>query len=435
MNDAFVNFFRHSSPYINAHRGHTFVLYLSGETLQGHTFTDIIHDLALLHSLDIRLVLVFGARPHIDASLNLAKLPTETVNHLRITTPEAMQQILPTVGALCLDLDARLTYSLQNSPMAGAQIKVVSGNFIAAKPLGVIHGKDYQHTGAVRRVNVQALQQQMHQQAIVILPPLGFSPTGEIFNLSAEAVALAAAVALKADKLIFLTPQALLDAHKTPIHELTPTQASQMSHDPQYHCLHHILNASAQACQQGIRRTHLLNSQDNGAILKELFTRDGTGTLLSEELFEHIRSAQIEDVQGILALIEPLERQGLLIRRSRERLEIEIHHFVIIERDGAVIGCAALYPYAKDKMGEIACLAIDPAYQGAKRGAQLLQYLENKACELQIFLLLVLTTQSAHWFIEQGFSEKTLSDVPIQRAALYNFQRNSKIFIKPLSAR
>jgi len=432
MNEtAFVDFFRHSSPYINAHRGRTFVLCLSGETLQLPHFTSIIHDIALLHSLGIRLVIVFGARPQIDACLQQADLATEYVEHLRISSARTMPSILSTLGALCLDLEARLTFSLQNSPMAGTQITAVSGNFITAKPLGVIHGTDYQHTGEVRKVNTTAIQQQLHQQSIVILPPLGFSPTGDMFNLNAESVALATAVALKADKLIFLTPHSVTDTDGRLMHELTPTQAQRLS-QAQNPRLHHTLIASAQACRQGIKRTHLINSGDNGALLKELFTRDGTGTLLTEALFEHIRAAHSGDVPGILALIEPLEQQGVLIRRSRQRLEMEIHHFIITERDNTIVGCAALYPYPADNMGELACLAIHPDYRGGKRGEQLLHYLEKKAGAQQIQHLLVLTTQSAHWFVERGFHEKTLAEVPILRAALYNFQRNSKILIKSL---
>ncbi|WP_151702250.1 amino-acid N-acetyltransferase [Nitrincola alkalilacustris] len=437
-----VSWFRHSSPYINAHRGKTFVLMLGGEALAEPIFDSIVHDIALLNSLGVRLVLVFGSRPQIEARLEKQGIKTRLHHHQRVTDSQTLQCVVEAVGSLRCELEARFSMGLSNTPMHGARIRVSSGNFITARPAGVVDGVDLRHTGELRRVDHEAIRQLLNLNHIVLLSNLGYSPTGELFNLSVEEVATRTAIALKADKLIlFGSEDGIRDSRGDLRSELLVATAMRMVSqylakldDPSapHTETSRLLQAAAEACQSGVPRCHLINFQQDGALIEELFTRDGSGTMVIRESYEQVRVAGIEDVGGILELIAPLEAKGVLVRRSRERLEAEIERFTIVERDGAIIGCAALYPFLEEQVGELACVAIDSNYQGGQRGDMLLQKLEEQARELGLKSLFVLTTRTAHWFVERGFREASLDALPQEKKALYNFQRNSKVFFKPL---
>lgn len=430
----FVAGFRHSAPYIHAHRGRTFVIAFSGETIASAGFTGLIHDFALLHSLGIRLVLVHGARPQIEQRLQQQGAELHYANGLRITDDAALDCVKDAVGALRIDLEAMLSMGLSNTPMSGARIRVASGNFVTAKPLGVRDGVDYCHTGEVRRIDGGALRQQLEDQRMVLLSPLGYSPTGEIFNLSAEEVAMHAAIELRADKLILLIDGPGLVKGRKPIRQLTPHEAERLLAGKRTlpeDTIRHLLSAT-QAAKRGVRRAHLVSQNVDGALLQELFTRDGVGTLVTTDIYEGLRQASIDDVGGILELLEPLETEGVLVRRSRELLEMEIGHFLVVERDGMITACAALYPYLDEACGELACLAVHPDYRGTGRGDSLLVAIEHKANTLGIHRLFVLTTRTAHWFRERGFVPAAVDDLPIKRRNLYNYQRKSKVFIKTL---
>lgn len=432
----FVGWFRQSSPYINAHRGRTFVVALGGEAVADAGFASVIHDLALLHSLGVRLVLVHGARPQIDERLRRAGLEIRYVRGLRVTDEAALPSVRAAVGSVRMEIEALLSMGLANSPMAGARIRVASGNFVVARPLGVRDGTDYQHTGEVRRVDQAGIRTWLDAGAIVLLSSVGYSPTGEIFNLNAEDVAVAAASSLRADKLMYLSEAPLpVTVEGELLRQLSSPEAErllltgQALQDATRRHLTHALSA----CAAGVRRVHLLPRSLDGALILELFTRDGVGTLLSADLFEEVRVATIEDVGGILELIEPLEQQGVLVRRSRERLETEIGHFVVIERDGAVIGCAALYPFPEDGVGELACVAVHADYRRRGRADALLMQLERRARGHGLRRIFVLTTRTEHWFRERGFEPARIEDLPVERRALYNYQRNSKVFVKALA--
>jgi len=433
--NSFAQQFRESAPYINSFRGKTFVIVFNGEAVIDPLFPHLIHDIALLDSLGIRLVLVHGARPQIEQRLTQAGAKFEYVNDLRITDDTALQCVKDAVGAIRVEVESLLSMGLPNSPMAGAQLKVVTGNFVIAKPYGIRDGIDFLHTGEVRKINAPAIHKQLADGTIVLLPPLGYSPTGEIFNLSAEDVATAASIALKADKLIFLTEdKPLRDSRKHIIRELTLVRASELldNNTKLPHQTQRILRSAVRVCSAGVRRVHVVSRLMDGALLQELFTRDGIGTLISADLYEGTRAANIEDVAGILELIIPLEEEGILVRRSREKLEMEINHFIVVERDGMIIGCAAYYPYADARAAELACVAVHPSYQGTGRGDALLHYVEQKARQNDIDQLFVLSTRSMHWFLERGFSQGDINDLPMQRKLLYNFQRKSKVFFKAL---
>jgi amino-acid N-acetyltransferase len=433
--DTFVQSFRHSAPYIHAHRGRTFIILFSGETAASNDFAGLIHDIALLHSLGIHLVLVHGARPQIEQRLHESHLKNKYAQDLRITDDKALAGVKQTVGSARVEIEALLSMGLPNTPMAGAHIRVSSGNFVTARPLGVRDGVDFCHTGEVRRIDGTAIRQALDDGQIVLLSPLGYSPTGEIFNLRAEDVATHAATELRADKLILLLDEAgLKDSRRRPIRHLTLAEAERTlaARRALPAAMQHHLASAIEAARHGVRRVHLVSMDSEGALLRELFTRDGIGTLITAETYEGLRRATIEDAGGILELIQPLEMEGILVRRSRELLEMEISHFSVIERDGMVIACAAMYPFPTEGYGEIACLAVHPDYRSHGRGEALLQSLEDQARHTGIKTLFVLTTRTAHWFRERGFQPAQVSELPVKRRQLYNYQRNSKIFTKGL---
>ena len=430
----FVRWFRQSSPYIHAFRGRTFVIAFDGAAVMAESFANFIHDIALLNSLGIRLVLVHGDRPQIAQRLAQKGLETELINGIRVTDEAALACVKEAAGTVRVEIEALLSMGLANSPMAGARIRVASGNFVTAKPVGVREGVDYGHTGEVRRIDTTALNQRLDSGAIVLLSPLGYSPTGEIFNLASTEVATAAAIALKADKLILLTESENLNEHETRLpQELTLQEArkinlkSALGQPPARY-----LPSAVRACEGGVPRVHLIEREIDGGLLQELFSRDGIGTLISADSYEDMRQATIEDVVGILELIEPLERRGMLRRRSREQLELEIDHFTVVDRDGSVIACAALYPYPEQGLAEIACVAVQADYQGAGRGDKLLAQMEKLAEKEGIERIFVLTTQTAHWFQERGYQPGDVAELPMEKQTLYNYQRRAKVFIKTL---
>ncbi|ABB73688.1 amino-acid N-acetyltransferase [Nitrosospira multiformis] len=440
----FVTWFRSVAPYINSFRHKVFVVAFGGEVVADGKFIELVHDLNLLASLGVRLVLVHGARPQIESRLNEHDLQTTYIRGMRVTDAAALQCVKESIGRVRVEIEALLSMGLPNSPMANAAIRVASGNFVTARPIGVIEGIDLMHTGEVRKVDISAIRSRLEQGELALLSPLGYSPTGEIFNLTLENVAAEAAIALKAEKLIFLmdtqgiekstadSEQALL------LRELTVGEGRsllkefgrkmvQLAEDAQLY-----LPFALHACERGVSRVHLISRHVDGAILQELFTHSGIGTMISEGPLQNLRDARIEDVGAILQLIEPLEADGTLVRRSRELLEMEIDRFVVIEHDRMIVGCAALYPFPDDMAGELACLTVHPDYRSAGCGDALLKAIEAKARSQGSKKLFVLTTRTAHWFVERGFLSADVSQLPKVKQGLYNYQRRSKVFMKPL---
>jgi amino-acid N-acetyltransferase len=428
---AHIRWFRNTAPYINAHRGKTFVLMLGGAVAQHKNFPNVIHDIALLNSLGVRLVLIHGSRPQIEQRLASAGISSAFHNDMRITDTAALEHVKDAAGSLRAQIEALLSMGLPNSPMQGSKMRVCSGNFVTAKPIGIVDGVDLEHTGKVRRVDVDSVKPLLEDGAIVLQSPLGYSPTGEIFNLSLEDIAVHYAAAINADKLImFGSGPGIVDDKGELVRQcavgdigsLKVSDAGQSS----------LLHTAKNACLQGVPRCQIISYEDDCALLEELFTHDGSGTLIANDDYEQAREANIDDVGGILELIEPLEQEGILLKRSRELLEQEISRFRLLERDGRIIACAALYPFKEDGCGEIACIVSHPDYRGGQRGQRLLHILEKEARRLGLAQVFVLTTQTAHWFIEQGFEEASLDALPGQKQALYNLQRNSKVFFKTL---
>ena len=428
-----VKIFRNSAPYINAHRGKTFVLVFGGEAVEETNFANIIHDIALLNSLGVRLVLVHGARPQIDQRVALRNLPARFEDDIRITDKQTLECVKDAAGSVRSTVEALLTMGLANSPMHGAQIRVCSGNMVVAMPIGVREGIDFENTGLVRRIDVSGINDHLDDGSIVLLSPMGYSPTGEVFNLSHEDVATQAAIAMQADKLIiFSEGDGIVSEDGRLLRNIELDQLYDMLNEPFYAPQKHYLKAITSSLESGISRCHCVSYQQDGALLQELFTRDGAGSLISQSYYEQLREANIEDVGGILNLINPLEEKGILVKRSRERLENEIEQFTLIERDGMTIACAALYPYPDDECGELACVATHSDYRGGNRGERLLHALKEQAKQQSLKSIFVLTTVTAHWFQEQGFVQANLEDLPAKKKHLYNFQRNSKVFVLKL---
>ncbi|GAB4129920.1 MAG: amino-acid N-acetyltransferase [Sideroxydans sp.] len=431
----FVTWFRSVAPYVNAFRGKTFVIAFGGEVVADGKFVALTHDFNLLAALGIRLVLVHGARPQIEQHLAKNGISGRYHQGMRLTDAETMQCVKEAVGRTRLEIEALLSMGLANSPMANADIRVAGGNFITAQPIGVIGGVDMQHTGRVRKVDVAALRDRMEFGEVVLLSPLGYSPTGEIFNLTLEDVATATAIALDADKLVFLMDtDGVQDKKGRVIKELTVAQAQAVLDKkralPDDVSL--FLPCAVRACEAGVARTHLISRHTDGALLQELFSDEGIGTMVVESTLNTLRAASIEDVGGILQLLRPLEEEGILVRRSRELLEREIARFVVLEHDHRIIGCAALYPFPNEAAAELACLAVDAQYRDRGYGEALLKHMGDVARAQKLKRLFVLTTRTAHWFIERGFKEADVNQLPKEKKALYNYQRRSKVFVRNL---
>jgi amino-acid N-acetyltransferase len=430
----FVSWLRSVAPYIHAFRGKTFVVAFPGELVMAGALPVLAHDLSLLHALGIRVVLVHGSRPQVEEQLALRKVESRFHNGLRVTDEVALECAKEAAGELRLDIEAAFSQGLPNTPMANAAIRVISGNFVIARPVGIIDGVDHELTGLARKIAYEAIHPILNAGGLVLLSPLGFSPTGEVFNLAMEDVAVAAATALRADKLIFITEIPLItDAAGTEIREVSTHQAGavlesgSLNADAAYY-----LEAATRATNLGVPRAHLVPYTVDGSVLLEVFTHDGVGTMISSENLESLREATIEDVASILHLIEPLEADGTLVKRGRELIEREVDYFSVIEHDGVIFGCAALYPFPNEKMAEMACLTVSPDSQAQGDGERLLKHLETRARAAGFRQLFVLTTRAAHWFLKRGFVMASIDDLPKDRQNMYNWQRKSMVLIKKL---
>ncbi len=428
-----VSSFRQTSPYIKAYRGKTFVIMLPGAAINHANFANIVHDIALLNNLGVRIVLVHGSRQQIDQKLKSQGIESQFHHGNRVTDEALLSSLVEAIGATRFSIEAALSTGLPNSPMHNADLQVRSGNFVTAMPCGIVDGVDLQHTGKVRKIDAHGLDEVLFNGSIALVSPLGYSVTGEIFNLTYTDIATQIAIELGADKLIaFTKDNGVLNDDGELQRQLTLLQCEKLLLKKETTDSHFSLKACYKACDQGVNRAQVISYTEDGALIKELFTRDGFGTMVHRDSYETIRRARIDDVGGVLELIEPLEEQGVLVRRSRERLEQEIGHFTVMEIDGTVIACAALYPFVQDNAGELACMVTHPDYQGHGKAAKLLSHVEKQASKLKMSQLFVLTTQTSHWFLEQGFKESTLEILPQEKQKIYNYHRNSKIFVKAL---
>ena len=400
---------------------------------------NLIEDIAMLHAMGMRIVLVHGIRPQIEEQLMLRKIKSKfgksALHAYRITDAAALECVKEAAGELRLDIEAAFSRGLPNTPMAGSRISVISGNFITAMPVGVVEGIDYIHTGLVRKVDSTSIKLSLDSNKIVLLSPLGFSPTGQAFNLAFEDVAASTAAALKADKLIFLSPHAgLKDEEGNYVTELSMPQLQEyvgQHHQELDLGMKSLLNISGRAIRAGVSRVHFLPCNQDGALLEELFTHDGIGMMLASSDIENLREANQDDVGGILQLTMPLEEEGILAARGQDVIERDIQRFSVIEHDRVLFGCAALFPFPNG-VGELACLAVDPDVQGSGDGERLLKRIEMRAKQEGIKRLFVLTTRTEHWFLKRGFKSASVDDLPEERKQIYNWDRKSMVLTKDL---
>ena len=437
----FVPWFRSVAPYIHAYRGETFVVAVAGEMIAAGKLNPFVQDLAILHAMGIKLVLVHGFRPQVSEQLRTKGHPERFLNGLRITDATALDAAQEAAGQLRFEIEAAFSQGLPNTPMANSTVRVISGNFLTAQPVGVVDGVDFMHSGVVRKVDAPAIRRAIDSGTIVLLSPFGFSPTGEAFNLTMEDVATATAVALQADKLIFMTeipgvrevfddPQSDIDTELTladakRILERLP--APSQPTDTAFYLRHCV-----KACEAGVERSHILPFAVDGALLMEVYTHDGIGTMVVDEKLESLREALADDVGGILKLIEPFERDGTLVRRERHEIERDLANYTVIEHDGVIFGCAALYPYPEAGTAEMAALTVSPEVQGQGDGDRLLKRIEQRARAMGLGSVFVLTTRTMHWFIKRGFQQADPDWLPEARKRKYNWDRRSVVLVKKL---
>ncbi len=427
----YVQWFRGAAPYIKAHRKKTFVILVSDDVIYSDQFIGLVHDIALLNHLGIKLVILHGSRNRIDSHLQKNNLELSFHQNARITDGDALPFVVQAINEVKTCLESHLSMGLPNTPMSGSEISLVGGNFVTGMPLGVIDGVDMQHSGKVRAIKHQAINELLELNHVVLLSNLGYSRTGEVFNLPAEELAGEVARSLKADKLIYILQG--FEQEEAPASTLSTGQCEALLADSATpDDMRNLLSQAIHAIQAQVRRVHFIDPRVDGGLLLELFTRDGYGTMVTNLFYEGSRTACIDDVGGILSLIEPLEASGVLVLRSREQMELEIAHFQVIEKDGMIIGCIACIPDSEEMVAEIACLAVHADYQRAGLGNQLLQVAEDRALKSGVRKLYILTTRSSHWFIEHGFIEPADFNLPEAKRSNYNPQRGSKVLLKTI---
>jgi amino-acid N-acetyltransferase len=444
FNFTFVPWFRSVAPYIHKFRNQTFVVGVCGEAIAAGKLPNLAQDLALIQSMGVKIVLVHGFRPQVNEQLR-AKGHAEKYSHgIRITDAIALDCAQEAAGQLRYEIEAAFSQGLPNTPMAGATVRVISGNFITARPVGIVDGVDFQHSGLVRKVDVGGISRTLDMGAMVLLSPFGFSPTGEAFNLTMEEVATSVATALQADKLIFITEVPGIrvrpdepEGDDNPIDtELPLAQAElilknappgQKPTDTDFYLQHCV-----RACKAGVERSHIIPFAVDGSLLLEVYVHDGIGTMVVDEKLESLREATSDDVGGILQLIEPFEKDGTLVKRDRTEIERDIGHYTLIEHDGVIFACAALYPYPEAKTAEMAALTVSPQSQGQGDGEKILKRVEQRARAMGLDSIFVLTTRTMHWFIKRGFAQVDPDWLPDARKRKYNWDRKSQVLVKKL---
>ncbi|MGA1336408.1 MAG: amino-acid N-acetyltransferase [Burkholderiaceae bacterium] len=433
----FVTWLRTVAPYIHAFRNKTFVIAFPGELVTEGRLESLVHDVALLQAMGMRIVLTYGSRPQVEEQLRLRKIEDRYSHGMRITDRPALECAKEAAGELRLDIEAAFSAGLPNTPMGNSRIRIISGNFVTARPVGIVDGIDFEHTGLVRKVEVESIAQALSGGSIVLVPPLGFSPTGDAFNLPREDLAASLAVALDADKLIYLVSDQgvprIQDADDNPVIEISEDQAERLlAKDALHEEAAFTLSHALRACRGGVERAHMVPFTRDGALLIELFTHDGVGVMLVEETLEALRPATPDDVAAIVSLIEPLETDGTLVPRGRNAIERDIDRFTVIEHDGVIFGCAALYHYGQSTLGELACLMVRPDTREKGDGERLLKRIEHQARQSGLRALFVLTTRTTHWFLKRGFKPATVDELPEIRQKAYNWDRKSQVLIKTL---
>ena len=435
---SFIQNFRLSAKYINLFNQNIFVIALSGYVFNEDQFEKIAQDINILHSLKIKVILVYGARPQVESILVKNKIPVRLVKNMRVTSSAALKHVIEVIGAIRNKIEA--TLSTINS--VSERMRLSSGNFLTAMPVGIIDGIDMESTGKIRGVDVEAIKNKLNHHEIVIVSPIGYSPIGQIFNLSYEQTAANIAAAINADKLIYyvdangilnergeLIPELTSEkAHKLISHieeKPSPESAQNLSYDD-----FNILKSSVFAIKNKIKKVHLINRHIDGSLIEELFTEKGSGTILTEFALENFRKATECDLKDIYRILFPLEKRKILIERDLTQIKGMINQFYVLEHDKKFVGCVSLNSF-KESL-ELASFSIEPKYQRLGFGKKLLKFCELEAKKLKYDEMFILTTQSEHWFAENGFKEKSKELMPTFKKKTYQSERNSKYLTKKL---
>ena len=435
---SFIQNFRLSAKYINLFNQNIFVIALSGYVFNEDQFEKIAQDINILHSLKIKVILVYGARPQVESILVKNKIPVRLVKNMRVTSSAALKHVIEVNGAIRNKIEA--TLSTIKSVSEGMRLS--SGNFLTAMPVGIIDGIDMESTGKIRGVDVEAIKNKLNHHEIVIVSPIGYSPIGQIFNLSYEQTAANIAAAINADKLIYyvdangilnergeLIPELTSEkAHKLISHieeKPSPESAQNLSYDD-----FNILKSSVFAIKNKIKKVHLINRHIDGSLIEELFTEKGSGTILTEFSLESFRKATEGDIKNIYRILFPLKKRKILIGRDLTQIKGMINQFYVLEHDKKFVGCVSLNSF-KESL-ELASFSIEPKYQRLGFGKKLLKLCELEAKKLKYDEIFILTTQSEHWFAENGFKEKSKELMPTFKKKTYQSERNSKYLTKKL---
>ncbi|EEY61292.1 amino-acid acetyltransferase, putative [Phytophthora infestans T30-4] len=438
---SFTAMFRDMSPYINFHRGTTMVIHLPGQLVESNLFGAVMHDIALLNTFGVKLVLVAGSRPQLNRQLSLRKLSQRFDCGMRITGPMELQCAMDAAGSVRFQIESYLGRGIVNSPGRARTINIASGNFITAQPVGVRGGVDFKNTGEMRRLNVDKVRTALDDGDIVLISSIGYSASGEVFNCLSEQVASKCAIQLGSAKLIFLhNGEELIDSRSNSVVQtLVIEQAQQyvelarQNPDISGDFLLY-LKESIKACVNGVKRSHLVSRHVDGGLLQELFTRDGEGLMITKHMYEGIRMATTNDIVSIMRLIQPLLDDDVLVSRDQEQIESNVDTFTVVERDGAIIACCTLQPY-ENNFAEMGCVAVDSTYRNLGKGNAMLGYIMRKSAAMGVTKLFVLTTRTAHWFLERGFVEATVNDLPPSKLAKIDLRRKSKVYICDISTK
>jgi len=400
-------------------------------------FSSLVKDMALLSQTGFRVVIVPGAKEWIDAVLGKYGIVSHYAGSTRITSEEAM----PFVQMAAFHSATRFI-----TGFSGSRVDAVIGNFIRARGLGVIGGVDMEHTGTVDRFYIDSMRRLLDLGMAPILPCIGWNSTGKPYNLASDEIALQAAVSLGAIKLFIISlsggikkdnyqiPHDIETASNGRIMRLTPQEAAGILESNSAKSGDKALAELAlavKASRAGVERVHIIDGNEEGAVLKELFSNLGAGTMVYADEYESIRGIRSRDIADILRLMEPLMQQGILLRRTAEDIENKKEDYAVFVIDGQIHACGALHNWGEDH-GEIAAIATDPAYGDMGLGRRIVNYLLGKAKKQNLKRVFVLTTRTQDWFESLGFREASVESLPEKKRRRYDYSRNSKIFILDL---
>jgi amino-acid N-acetyltransferase len=428
-----LDFIRESLGYAQRYKGATFVLSLESGVIDHHFFPTVLQDIALLSRAGVNIVLIPGIHERLEKTLAEYGVEQPVHGGERVIREEA----LPFVEMVSFDLCNRIMAGL-----AEEQLRSLIGTWVRAKGRGVIGGVDYRLTGTVERVESEPLRRILDEGFVPILPPLGWSSTGRTYSLSADELAVAAAIALEADKLLFIgrrgalgpreyeLPESVVPAPGGHINRLTVRQAGELvSRNPeQGDQLLGRIEAGRFACTAGVSRVHIVDGTRDGVLLKEVFSNIGSGLMIHTNIFESIRPMERSDISDVLHIMEPFIQQQKLVPRDAQSLDQLYRDYVVYDVDGTLHGCAALHEYP-DGQAEIAAVAVNRSFARLGIGKRLVEFLLERARSRGLRRVFALTTQAADWFERLGFHEGSLDEIPEKKRAAYDQRRNSRVLL------